>query len=104
MLTTPYYENVVCDLHFADMRFVQVEHKEGRIEGFGKCAVGGCTRFFGVKGYCDLNKDIGFARVRMESTCLKNHPPQPMYLQRAPDCLLWVCPVCHCVARHRQAA
>lgn len=98
--TKIWFESVVCDLHLADMRSVQVEQGKGPdirlLDGFGKCPVGSCTRFLGNEGYCDLTKDHEFARIRKEPTCSRTHQPQPMYIQRTPECLLWVCPVCYC--------
>ena len=96
------FENVVCDLHLADMRSVQLHRGTEVIEGFGKCPVGGCTRFFGREGYCELTDKGGFARVRTEPTCSTGHEPQAMYLQRTPGRLQWVCPVCRSVTASRR--
>jgi hypothetical protein len=94
-------ENVVCDVHLADMRPVRVTRGMGLytrlLEGFAKCPVGGCTRFFGTEGYCDLTTDSDFANVRTASYCFNKHESQPMYIQRTPDYLQWVCPVCNAV-------
>jgi len=99
-LTKTEFENVVCDLHLADMRAMQVLQGTDLIDGFGKCPVGGCTRFFGNGGYCEIIDEGAFARVRTEPTCSKRHEPQPMYLQRTPDCIRWICPLCYSVAPH----
>jgi hypothetical protein len=95
-------ENVVCDAHLADMRPVKVKHGmhlyASLLEGFARCPVGACTRFFGAEGYCDLTRDGDFTNIRTEPYCSIQHEPQPMYIQRAPDRLQWVCPICKAVA------
>jgi len=92
--------NVVCDLHKTDMRFVQVRHGMGIItkvlDGFA-CSMKGCVRFFGTEGYSDLTKKSEFTNIRTEPSCSNQHEAQPMYIQRTPDCLRWVCPICEAV-------
>jgi hypothetical protein len=63
------------------------------LNGF-RCSVVGCTRFFGTEGYSDLTEDSEFANIRTEPTCSSQHDCQPMYIQRTPVCLQWVCPAC----------
>jgi hypothetical protein len=91
-------ENVVCDVHLADMSPVRVTHGMGLytklLEGFAKCPVDGCTRFFGTEGYCDLTKDGDFTNIRTEPCCSSQHEPQPMSIQRTADRLHWSCPLC----------
>jgi hypothetical protein len=96
-----HYENVVCDVHLADMRFGRVRYGMGScfklLDGFA-CAVNGCIRFFGTQGYCDLTKDGEFTSIRTEPACSSQHEPQAMYIQRTSGSLQWVCPVCTAVA------
>lgn len=94
----PHCENVVCDVHLTDMKFVHVRHGKGVLtlahDGF-LCSSEGCSRFFGVEGYADLTKDSDFANIRPEPSCSSQHESHRMYIQRTADGLLWVCPVCN---------
>jgi hypothetical protein len=91
-------EDVVCDLHVTDMRFVHVRHGMGLVtkalDGFA-CTTSGCIRFFGTEGYCDLTKDSEFINVRTEPSCSSQHKSERMYIQRKSGRLRWVCPVCN---------
>jgi len=94
-------ENVVCDVHLTDMKSMRVMQGMGIaakvLDGFGHCPVSGCGRFFGTEGYCDLTNSSEFAKIRKEPTCSTRHERTPMYIQRTPDCLQWVCPMCSAV-------
>jgi len=93
------YQNVVCDVHLADMKSVKLIHPTGALhklrEGFAACPANGCDRFFGTEGYCDLTTDSEFASIRTEPCCSSQHQPVPMYIQRTTDRLQWVCPLCY---------
>jgi hypothetical protein len=93
-------ENVVCDVHLTDMRFGQLRHGMGLVtkvlDGFA-CALDGCGRFFGTEGYCDLTEDSEFTNPGTQPCCPNQHQSERMYIQRKPDHLQWVCPVCNAV-------
>ena len=95
-------ENVVCDVHLTDMRFVNVRHGMGIItkvrDGFAGCPVADCNRFFGTEGYCDLTEDSEFANIRTEPICPSEHEAKPMYIQRDGGSLRWVCAICKSTA------
>jgi hypothetical protein len=96
-------EDVVCDLHVTDMRFVHVRHGMGlmtkALDGFA-CTASGCNRFFGTEGYCDLTKDSEFINVRTEPSCSSQHKSERMYIQRKSGRLHWICPVCNSTKPH----
>jgi hypothetical protein len=102
-----HYENVVCDFHHLDMVAVQVKRDIGLLtkvlDGHANCAVSGCNRFFGTEGYCDLTERGEFVNVRKEPVCSTGHESIPMYLQRTPERLRWVCPVCNAEGPHKSS-
>jgi hypothetical protein len=101
----PRYEDIVCDVHLADLEAVRVSHGIDKIttvlDGYA-CKVCGCVRFFGIQGYGDL-ADGAITNVRVEPRCSTRHDPKPMYVQRVEEGVRWICPVCGRITPHRES-
>jgi hypothetical protein len=105
-----HYENVVCDVHLAEMTRGRLTHPHKYVttilDGW-RCPVESCARFFGtelfgLEGYGDL-QDGDLANIRLEPACSTEHETRRMYIRGSAIGLRWVCPTCGVEAPFQQA-